>query len=93
MLAHILLGVFNHPDICWKSSTASSRQSRKFLECTENNFLSQVIDSPTRGNAILALLLTNVNELIGDIRNGDCLVCRPCYGLVHALEGYETGKV
>jgi len=45
--ALILLGDFNHPNICWKSSTASCRQSRRFLECIEDNFLSQVTDSPT----------------------------------------------
>jgi len=43
----ILLGVFSHPDICWKISTASCRQSKRFLECIEDSFLSQVIDSPT----------------------------------------------
>jgi len=45
--ALVLLGDFNHPDICWKSSTVSCRQSGKLLECIEDNFLSQVIDSPT----------------------------------------------
>jgi len=45
----VLLGDFNHPDICWKNSTESSRQSRRLLEHTEDNFLSQVIDGPTKG--------------------------------------------
>jgi len=39
----VLLGDFNHPDICWKSSTVSCRQSRRFLEYTEDNFFSQVL--------------------------------------------------
>ena len=64
--ALVLLRDFNHPDIC-------CRQSRRLLECTEDNFLSQVIDSPTRRDAILDLLLTRVNEFIGDIRTGGCL--------------------
>ena len=38
--ALVLLGDFNHPDICWKSNTASCRQSSRFLECIEDNFLS-----------------------------------------------------
>ena len=75
MQALVLLGDLNHLDICWKNSTASCRQSRRLLECTEDNFLSQVIDGPTRGDAILDLLLTNANELIGDIRIGGCLGC------------------
>ena len=59
--ALVLLGDFNHPDICWKSSMASCRQSRRLLECFEDNFLSQVIDSPTRGDAILDLLVTSTS--------------------------------
>jgi len=41
----------------------------------EDNFLSQVNDSPTRGDATLDLLPTNVHELIDDIRIGGCLSC------------------
>ncbi|KAK4806906.1 hypothetical protein QYF61_012627 [Mycteria americana] len=73
--ALVLLGDFNHPDICWKSSTASCRQSRRLLQCIEDNFLSQVIDSPTRGDAIPDLLATNASELIGDVKIGGSLGC------------------
>jgi len=31
-------GNFNQPDICWKSSMVSSRQSSRFLECIEKTF-------------------------------------------------------
>ncbi|KAF4803712.1 hypothetical protein TURU_013810 [Turdus rufiventris] len=34
----ILLRDFNYPDICWESSTVSCRQSRRLLECMEDNF-------------------------------------------------------
>lgn len=44
----VLLGDFNYPDICQKSSMASYRQSRALLECTDCNFLSRVIDGPIR---------------------------------------------
>ena len=71
----VLLGSFSHLDICWKSNTERCRQSRGLLECTEDNFLSEVIDGPTRGDAILDLLLTNAKEQIGDIRIGGCLGC------------------
>ena len=43
--APTLQGHFNPPDICWKTSTTRCRQSRRLLECTEANFLSQVIDT------------------------------------------------
>ncbi|KAK4806137.1 hypothetical protein QYF61_001060 [Mycteria americana] len=71
----VLLGDFNHPDICWKSSTASCRQSGRLLECIEDNFLSQVIDTPTRGDATLDLLVTNASELISDVKTGGSLGC------------------
>ena len=73
--ALILLGDFNHPNICWKSSTASCRQSRRLLECIKDNFLSQVIDSHARGDVILDLLVTNASELIGGVKIGGSLGC------------------
>ena len=73
--ALVLLGDFNHPDICWKSSMASCRQSRRLQECIEDNFLGQVIDSPTRGDAILDLMVTNASELIDDVKTGGSLGC------------------
>jgi len=41
----------------------------------EDNFLSQVIHSLTRGQAILDLLVTNASELIGDRRIRGSLDC------------------
>ncbi|PKU39791.1 rna-directed dna polymerase from mobile element jockey-like [Limosa lapponica baueri] len=42
---------------------------------TEDNFLSQVIDSPTRGDAILDLLVASASELISDVKAGGSLGC------------------
>ncbi|KAK4816041.1 hypothetical protein QYF61_011049 [Mycteria americana] len=78
--ALILTGDFNHPDICWKRSTVNCKQSRKLLVCVEDNFLVQVMESPTRGEALLDLLLTNVEEFIGEVKTGGSLGCN-----VHAL--------
>ena len=44
--APVLMGDFNHPDICWDSGMAGHRQSRRFLESVKDNFLVQVIDGP-----------------------------------------------
>ena len=49
------------------------RQSRRLLEQTEDKFLSQVIDSLNREDAVMDLLLTNMSELIGDVSIGGCL--------------------
>ena len=73
--ALVLLGDFNHLNNCWKSSTASCRQSRRLLECTEDKFLSQVIGSPTRGNVIMDLMVMIASELIGEIRIGSSVGC------------------
>ena len=45
--AVVLMGDFNHPDICWDSGMAGGRQFGRFLESVEDNFLVQVIDGPT----------------------------------------------
>ncbi|GAB0185523.1 hypothetical protein GRJ2_001017600 [Grus japonensis] len=42
-LALVLVGDFNLPDICWKYNTAERKQSRRFLECVEDNFLTQLV--------------------------------------------------
>lgn len=38
-LALVLMGEFNFPDTCWQYNTAQRKQSRRFLECMEDNFL------------------------------------------------------
>jgi len=53
----------------------SCRHSRRLLECTEENFLIQIIDSTTRADAILDLLVTNAREVIGDVKIGGSLSC------------------
>lgn len=72
---HRLSSCFNHSDKCRKSIMLSCKQSRRLLECTEDHFPSQAIDGPTKGDAMLDLLLTNASELIDDISTGGCLGC------------------
>jgi len=50
-LALFLTGDFNLLDICWKYNTAERKQSRRFLECVEDDFLMQLVSQPTRGGA------------------------------------------
>lgn len=71
----LILGAeFSHPDIYWKSSSVSWKQSRRLLECMKDNFIIQVIDSPTR-KVPLDLLLTNMEELIRCVKPGRSLGC------------------
>ncbi|PKU37237.1 rna-directed dna polymerase from mobile element jockey-like [Limosa lapponica baueri] len=39
--ALVLMGDFNHPGICWEGYTARHLQSRRFLQCIDDNFLTQ----------------------------------------------------
>ncbi|RMC11936.1 hypothetical protein DUI87_11065 [Hirundo rustica rustica] len=63
---------FNLVDICWEHNTAEKRHSRRFLECMEDNFLSQLVSKPTRGGTVLDLF-TNRDGLVGDVGVGGCL--------------------
>ncbi|KAK4810673.1 hypothetical protein QYF61_007473 [Mycteria americana] len=72
-LALVLVGDFNLPDVCWKYNTAERKQSRRFLECVADNFLTQLESEPTREGAPLDLLFTNREGLVGDVMVGGCL--------------------
>ena len=71
--ALVLMGDFNFPDICWEYNLAQKKQSRRFLECMEDNLLMQLVREPTIGAAPLDLLLTNREGLVGDVEVGGCL--------------------
>ncbi|GAB0208082.1 mitochondrial enolase superfamily member 1 [Grus japonensis] len=69
------MGDFNHPDICWRDNTAGNNQYRRFLECVDDNFLFQVIEEPTRRGAMLDLVLTNKEGLVGNAKLKGSLGC------------------
>ncbi|GAB0197130.1 hypothetical protein GRJ2_002178300 [Grus japonensis] len=73
--ALVLTGDFSHPDICWRDNAAERKQSRRFLECIDDNFLLQVIEEPTRRGAMLDLILTNKEGLVGDVKLKGSLGC------------------
>ncbi|GAB0195045.1 hypothetical protein GRJ2_001969800 [Grus japonensis] len=69
------MGDFNHPDICWRDNTAGHKQSRRFLECVDDNFLLQVIEEPTRRGAMLDLVFTNKEGLVWNVKLTGSLGC------------------
>ncbi|GAB0204485.1 hypothetical protein GRJ2_002914100 [Grus japonensis] len=73
--ALILMGDFNHPNICWRDNKVGHKQSKRFLECVGDNFLLQVIEEPTRRGAMLDLILTNKEGLVGDVKLKGSLGC------------------
>ena len=66
-------GNFNHPDSQWKNNTVSCKQSRKLLDSIDDNFLFQILDRSTRVEALLDLVLTNVEEVIQEAKTGGSL--------------------
>ncbi|GAB0204724.1 highly reducing polyketide synthase PKS6 [Grus japonensis] len=70
------MGDFSQPRICWRDNTARHKQSRRFLEYVDDNFLLQVIEEPTRRGAMLDLVLTNKEGLVGNVKLKGSLGCR-----------------
>ncbi|GAB0208304.1 mitochondrial enolase superfamily member 1 [Grus japonensis] len=58
-----------------KGNTAKHAQSRRFLQSTDDNFLTQVVEEPMRRGVLLDLVLTNKEGLVGDVKVGDSLGC------------------
>lgn len=48
LLVLVLVGSFSLPDVCWKSHTAESKQSRPFLEHVRDNLLTLLMRETTR---------------------------------------------
>ena len=69
------MGDFNYPDICWKNNTAARMASTKFLERIEDCFPTQMLEVPTRKEALLDLLVTNRESLLCNISVSDSLGC------------------
>jgi len=69
------MGDFNYPDISWEDHTARHTQSRRFLQCIDGNFLTQVVEEPVRRGVLLDLLLTNRDGLVEDVKVGGSLGC------------------
>ncbi|GAB0206658.1 hypothetical protein GRJ2_003131400 [Grus japonensis] len=66
----VLMGDFNLPDVCWKYNIAERKQSRRFLACVEDNFLTQLVSETTREGTPLDLLFVNREGLVGDVMVG-----------------------
>lgn len=58
-------GGFQFTNVCWKCSRAERKQSRRFPECVEGNFLTQLVSDPAREGALLELLLVNRERTCG----------------------------
>ncbi len=71
----LLMGDFNHPQIDWTNKVCLENlqhPAMKFLECTQDAYLYQHVQEPTRvrmgqQSNILDLVLTNSEEMVDDL--------------------------
>ena len=62
----VIMGDFNCPDLC-NSIMPTNNESRNLLKFIEDNFLTQTVLEPTRGNNILDLVLTSNENFIENL--------------------------
>ena len=72
----LLMGDFNFADIDWLApvpDTSVRPDSKLFLECLDDCFITQHVTNPTRGDAILDLVLTQDPDVVSDVVVGEPL--------------------
>jgi len=69
---HVLMGDFNYPDIDWSVHSClptASEDSQLFLDCLDDNFLSQHVTVPTRKDSILDLVISDDPDTVDGVQN------------------------
>lgn len=57
----------------WKYSIEERKQSRRFLVCVDDNFLTPAVSKPTREGTLLDVLFASREGLVGDVIVGSCV--------------------
>ena len=60
----LIMGDFNLPRIDWVQEQGKGRADEDFLVLFQDCFLTQFVDKPTRGSAVLDLLLSNDLKMV-----------------------------
>ena len=60
-------GIFNHGHIQWKSLESTRGEDQQFLFLIQDNFLTQHVLKPTRGDNVLYIVLSQ-NELVDTVK-------------------------
>ena len=72
------MGDFSHPNICWWYNTAGQKQSRRFLDHVDDEFLLHVTEEPPGRGAVLALVLSSREGLVEKVELKGGLGCSDC---------------
>ena len=67
----LVMGEFNLPGIDWEQG--NGRADEDFLDLIQGCFLSQFVDKPMRGSAVLDLLLSNNPNMVEEVEVGEHL--------------------
>lgn len=62
----ILMGDFNFSELVWSSDGAVDR-CHPFVECLDNNYLSQLVNKPSRGDSFLDLIITSDTSIVQNV--------------------------
>ena len=66
-----MMGDFNLPGIDWVQEQGKGRADEDFLVLVQDCFLTQFVDKPTRGSAVLDLLLSNDPNMVEEVESGE----------------------
>lgn len=72
---------------CAEGQHSRGKQSRLFLKSINDNFLTQVTEAPMRRAALLDLILTNKEGLLGAVKVEGSLCCTD-----HDMVGFRIGR-
>ena len=62
------MGDFNHGHIRWKSLESTGGEDQQFLFLIQDNFLTQHVLEPTRGENVLDIVLSSQKELVDNVK-------------------------
>ena len=65
----LIMGDFSYPDIDWDTCTSNSAdlETEEFINTIEDCFYTQHVLHPTRGDAVLDLVLSSDPDLVNDV--------------------------
>ena len=66
----IVMGDFNFPELSWGENDFVS-ESHPFVECLNNNFLTQLVDEPSRGKNYLDLVISSDENMVDSLSVGE----------------------
>ena len=83
-----IVGDFNLPDLDWKLSSApQGKNGADLIDFVNRNFLTQVVEAPTRESRTLDLVLTNVPRYVTEVKVNPTSLSD--HSMVEVLLGYN----